>query len=163
MTLTRARARSTAPPSHLDPRPPTPPRHTATHSHADGPMAWSLMLCNRQGHRANINRAQLSMAKVCRAPGSRDAKHTEANSAALRDRLPVGEGWAYGNDTRWARSINADMAYTVSVLTDSVSVFRTGEKPKVKERKMAALCRSARCVRGSRSVPSCGLSALCNP
>jgi len=160
VTLARARAKRAAPPGHRLPRPPTPPRHTPTHSHADGPAARSLTLFSRQGHRANISRAQLSMAKVCRAPGSRDARHTEANSAALRDRLPVGEGWPYGKDTRWARSISADMAYTVSVLTDSVSVFRTGEKPKVNERKMAALCRSARCVRGSRSEPSPGLRAL---
>lgn len=45
--------------------------------------------------------------------------------------------------------MTADMAYTVSVLTDSVSVFRTGEKPNVKEMKIVALCKSARRVRGS--------------
>lgn len=103
------------------------------------------------------------MANVCRAPGSLEAKHTEANSAAFRERMPGDDGWAYGNETRWASHIITDMAYTVSVLTDSVSVFRTGEKPKVKDRKIVALCKSAREVRGSQPDSTSDVNALYSP
>lgn len=90
--LPKARASSTAPPGDWDPRPPTPPTHTPTHNPVKWLGAFSLSLCSRQGHRANTSRAQLSMAKVCRAPGNLEARHTEANRAAFRERLPGGEG-----------------------------------------------------------------------
>ncbi len=131
VNVNRASERRRAPSGHRLPRPPTPARHTSTAAHGKLHSAFSRRRCSRQGHRANTRRAQLSMVKVCRAPGSRDARHTDKR-AALRERLPGGLGWAYGKDTRWARSIAADMAYTVSVLTDSVRVFKTGENPKVK-------------------------------
>lgn len=92
VTLPNARAKSTAPPVDWEAKPPTPPIHTPTHTPVKCLGAFSLIFCSRQGHRANTSRAQVSMVKVCRAPGNLEAKHTDANKAAFRERLPGGEG-----------------------------------------------------------------------
>lgn len=94
VTVPKPSASSTAPPGDWHARPPTPPKHTPTHNAVNWFGVFSLSLCSRHGHRANTSRAQLSMAKVCSAPGNLEARHTEANRAALRDRLSGGDGWA---------------------------------------------------------------------